>query len=91
MYEAAIDLSVSEEKHNWEVLEPSLEQAVLHILSPLSHSIVLGQLYLETVVVSPTTHAHTHDTQSDRDRERKREKERERERDSQEHIMSFQA
>ena len=49
----AADLSVCEEKHNWNVLEASFKETVLHILSPLSDSIVFGQLYLKAVVVSP--------------------------------------
>ena len=49
----SIDLCVGEEEHDWEVLEPGLQQTVLHILSPLSYTVVLGELYLETVVVRP--------------------------------------
>ena len=34
-------------------MQSSLEQTVLNILPPLSHSIVLGEFNLEAVVVSP--------------------------------------
>ena len=47
------DLGVRKEEDNREVLEASLEQTVLYVLSPFWYSVVLGELYLETVVVSP--------------------------------------
>ena len=53
MYCYCIDLSVSEEEHEWQVLQAGLEKAGLHIFSPLSHSIVLRELNLEAEVVSP--------------------------------------
>ena len=52
------DLSVSEQKHKWQVLEASFEEAGLHILPPLSHSIVLGEFNLEAEVVSPEGNDH---------------------------------
>lgn len=57
------DLSISEEKDDWQILETSLQETGLYILSPLWHSVVLGQLNLETVVVRPA-HSQTQCTAS---------------------------
>ena len=45
------DLCISEQEHNGLVFEASLHQTLPQVLLPLSHPIVLGQLYLETVIL----------------------------------------
>ena len=44
-------LCISEQEHNGLVLKASLHQTLPQVLLPLGHTIVLGQLYLETVIL----------------------------------------
>ena len=46
-------LCVTEEKHNRVVIEPSLLHASLYVFPPFCYAVVLGQLYLKAVILSP--------------------------------------
>jgi len=58
-------LGVTEEEHNGSVVDAILEEAALHILPPLSSTVVLGELDLETVILCPVKEGWDNNTVDD--------------------------
>ena len=58
-------LSVTEEEHNGSVVDAILEEAALHILPPLSSTVFLGELDLETVILCPVKEGWDNNTVDD--------------------------
>ena len=53
-------------KHNGSVVDASLEEAAIHILPPLSNTVVLGELELETVILCPVKEEWNNNIHKDR-------------------------
>ena len=51
--ELALDLCIGKEKHDWDILYAGLYQTVFDVVSPFRDTVVLRQLYLKQVILSP--------------------------------------